>query len=434
VLANTGTARPGVGESPETSSTISDVLRRPSVRFAIAAGLAVYIVYYLTGFKPERIRLLVPSVDTSIIYHRGRQIFANGAYPRQFNGINFNLVFPYPPPAVVLFNTLGAFGIRAFIAAWMALMTAGLLTTFRACVAGENDDTQSEWLALGAMALLFCDSPVSWDLRAGNSNLVYIGLILAAYILLRRRPWFAGVLLGLSISLKLYSGLLLLWLVANGPRAVLYAAAIAIVVLWLLMPLAIFGASGTVGLYAGWREQLRLFGGLGGPFFAAELDGPPLVTLRRAIIELSGAHPEAAITRWLLAVSWAIWLAALGWYAARAFKARRPMAPSRAALADWTVLMLAPLPFSPWLEPYHAIPIVPGTILCLIVALDKRTGVSDRIVVAAALVALLAMHAVGIPIPIRGLELMGQFLVLVIAFGLVRPRLAADPMPARPAS
>src|SRR5262245_64985355 len=25
---------------------------------------------------------------------------------------------------------------------------------------------------------------------------------------------------------------------------------------------------------------------------------------------------------------------------------------------DWVVLMLAPLPFSPWLEPYHAVPVL----------------------------------------------------------------------------
>jgi hypothetical protein len=102
-------------------------------------------------------------------------------------------------------------------------------------------------------------------------------------------------------------------------------------------------------------------------------------------------------------------------------------APSRAALADWTVLMLAPLPFSPWLEPYHGVPVVPGTILCLVVAPDTRATEPDRIIVAAALSVLLAMHAVRIPLPIRGLQLLVQFLVLIIAFGLVRPRLTTDP-------
>jgi hypothetical protein len=37
------------------------------------------------------------------------------------------------------------------------------------------------------------------------------------------------------------------------------------------------------------------------------------------------------------------------WYAARALRTFAVAAPSRAALADWTVLLVAPLPFSPWL-------------------------------------------------------------------------------------
>ncbi|MET0850004.1 MAG: hypothetical protein ABW020_02645 [Candidatus Rokuibacteriota bacterium] len=55
---------------------------------------------------------------------------------------------------------------------------------------------------------------------------------------------------------------------------------------------------------------------------------------------------------------WALWLGALLWYARRALAAGRGSAPSRAALADWTVLLLAPLPLSPWLEPYHPVPVL----------------------------------------------------------------------------
>jgi|HubBroStandDraft_6_1064221.scaffolds.fasta_scaffold264653_1 hypothetical protein len=411
------------------SSAIFRVVRHRTIRFALAAGLAVYFAYHLTGFKPARIRLLVPNVDTFIIFTVGRKVFASGAYPEELSAGNFNAAFPYPPPAVVLFNAIGILGMRFFTAIWIILMTGGLLVTFRASVAGDNDDAQSAWLTFGALALVFSDYPVSSDLRLGNSNLVYLGLIFAAYSLLCRRSWFAGALLGLSISLKLYSGLLLLWLLLNGPKAALYAAAIAIVALWLLLPVALFGVGRTISLYASWREQLRIISGLGVySFLAAQHNGPPLVTLRRAIIVLSGAYPDAAITRWLLGVLWAIWFAAIVWYAARAWTGRQVAAPSRAALADWTVLLLAPLPFSPWLEPYHGVPVVPGTILCLVVALDKRASDPDRIIAAAALSALLAMHEVRIPVPIRGLQLLVQFLVLIIAFGLLRPRLNTDPM------
>jgi Glycosyltransferase family 87 len=272
---------------------------------------------------------------------------------------------------------------------------------------------------------VFVDSPVSWDLRNANSNLVYLGVTLGAYGMLRRRPWLAGALVGLSISLKLYSGLLLVWLLVHGPRRALYAAAITIVLLWLLLPMALFGVDGTIRMYNGWHEQLKI---ISDPsiysVLAAQGHGPPLVTLRRAAITLSGAGADAATTRSLLILLWAIWLAALLWYAGRAvIGCERVAAPSRAALADWTILMLAPLPFSPWLEPYHAVPLVPATILCLAMALDERLASRDRSIPLIALSVLLAIHLVGVPFQIRGLGLLAQFLVPVIAFGLLRPRL-----------
>lgn len=407
-------------------------MRYRAVRFVVPAGLAIYLVYHLTAFRPTRISLLEPSVDTSIIFNRAREVFGSGVYPQEASAGDFNAVFPYPPSAVLLFSALGMFGIRVFMAIWMILMTGGLLVTFRASVAGENDDTQSAWLALGATALVFCDSPVSWDLRAGNSNLLYLGLILSGYVLLCRRPWLAGILLALSISVKLFSGLLLLWLLINGPKAALYAAAVAIVALWLMLPVALFGVGKTISLYAGWHEQLRVISGLGVyPYIASTRYGPPLITVRRAIMVLSGTHPDAAFTRWLLGALWAIWLSALGWYAARALSRGHVRAPSRGALADWTVLMLAPLPLSPWLEPYHAVPVLPGTILCLVVALDKRAGSAERIIAAAALAALAVIHAVRSPLPIRGVTLLAQFLVVVIALGLLRPVSAVRPAAAQ---
>jgi len=404
------------------------------MRFVLPAGLAIYLAYYLTGFKPARIWLLEPSVDTLIEFNRAREVFASGVYPQQASAGNFNAVFPYPPSAVLLFYALGIFGLRVFMAIRMLLMVAGLLITFKASVAGENDDSRAAWLLLGAIALVLCDTPVSWDLRAGNTNLVFLGLILAGYGLLGRRPWLAGSLLALSISLKLFSGLLLLWLLVNGPRAALYAAAIVIAALWIVLPVALFGVGQTVSLYASWREQLRLISGPGVYSFIASMrHGPPLVTVRRAIIVLSGAAPEAPFTRWLLGALWAIWLGAVGWYAARAWRSGHVTAPSRPALADWTVLLLTPLPLSPWLEPYHSVPMLTGAILCLVIVLDKYMGDADRIIAAMALAAVGLMHAVRIPLPIRGFVLLAQFSLLVIAFGLLRPSLAARPASVPPA-
>jgi hypothetical protein len=48
----------------------------------------------------------------------------------------------------------------------------------------------------------------------------------------------------------------------------------------------------------------------------------------------------------------------------------------------------------------------------------------DRGVALAALAALTVSLAVRVPFPVRGLEMLAQFFVLMVALGLLRPRLA----------
>jgi hypothetical protein len=118
------------------------------------------------------------------------------------------------------------------------------------------------------------------------------------------------------------------------------------------------------------------------------------------------------------------WSGALVWYATRALARFAVDVPSRAALADWTVLLLAPLPFSPWLEPYHAVPLVLGAMLCLTIAADAQAPMRSRLVAAAAVAALALVRLAGVPFALRGFGLLAQFLALVIALGLLRPSLA----------
>jgi hypothetical protein len=101
--------------------------------------------------------------------------------------------------------------------------------------------------------------------------------------------------------------------------------------------------------------------------------------------------------------------------------------PSRAALADWMVLLLAPLPFSPWLEPHHAVPMLPVAMLFILVALDERASQLDRRIAVAAFLALLLLATQGAKLPfrIRGIVLLAQFVVATLALGLLRPRLPA---------
>src|SRR5262245_39999315 len=257
--------------------------------------------------------------------------------------------------------------------AWYFLMVAGLVVCLRASLVQERNETRAAWLLVGLVVILIADAPISWDLRNANSNLICIGLVMAGYALVGRIPVLAGIFVALAFSIKLYSGLLLVYLFFNGPRRATTAAAATVFILWLGLPVGLFGTDGTLRLYSGWSDQVRT---IGDPPLHASLatrpGGPPIVSLQTAVVNLTGAEFGSDTTRaWLSAIE-TIWLAALLVYAWRCRGTFCVPIPSRAVLADWVVLMLAPLPFSPWLEPYHAVPVLVAVLLCVAVALDDH--------------------------------------------------------------
>jgi hypothetical protein len=385
-------------------------------------GLAFYIAYHLTRFQLATVWPLAPRGDASILFHYSHSVLEQMGYPT-------DAIFPYSPSAVLMFHSLGIGGPTVFMAAWYVLIVVGLISTMRASVAQEPRHTQAAWLVVGTVAMLLADSPISWDLRNANSNLVYLGMVIVGYGLLGCLPIVAGTLIGLSFSLKLYSGLLLLWLLINGPARALVAAAMTILFVWIMLPVALVGPDGTLGLYAGWMEQLRT---ISDPLVHAKLaaaeGGPPLVTLQRAIVNLTGEGYGSAATVAYLWMVWSVWLAALLWYAWRCHRSTGPLvAPSRAALADWIVLLLAPLPFSPWLEPYHCVVLFVGALLCVTIALDENAIFGDRMASLAALATLLIFLAVKVPFSVRGLGLTAQLIVFLLVLAYLRPRLRRKP-------
>lgn len=390
---------------------------KPIIAIAAALGFAFYFAYHLTGLRIAAVWPLVPRGDASIIYDHARAIFGHASYAA-------DAIFPYPPPAVIIVRALELGGPVAFACVWYALMALGLLVSARASLAQEGRDVQAAWLAIGFTALLFADAPVSWDLRNTNSNLIYLGIVMAGYGLLGRRSLLAGALIGLSVAFKLYSGLLLVWLLFNGPRRAAIGAGIAVIVLWLVLPVALFGPDGTRVLYGSWIGQIKA---ISDPLLHAKLSagagGPPLVTLRRAVVALTGDDFGSTKTVMRLWALWSIWLGVLAWYAWRRHRSLPAPAPSRPALADWIVLLLAPLPFSPWLEPYHAVPLFVGATLCIVIGADRDMSRKDRLAALLALGTLLLFIAIKVPFVVRGLGMTAQFSIVVLALAFVRPRL-----------
>jgi len=400
---------------------------QPAVVTVLAVTLAGYFAYHAARFRLAGVWPLAPIGDASILFEEGRRVFELGDYPGRVETWRTSGVFPYPPSAVLMFRWLGAAGPGLFMGAWFAAMAAGLVTTLRASLAAERSDMRAAWLLIGAIALIVADGPVSWDLRNANSNLVCLGAILGAYAVMARHPVLAGALLALSIALKPYGGLVLVWLPLCGPRRGFLACVGTLLLLTVAWPVLTWGGEGAVRVYLGWLEQLKI---IADPqihiALAAALSGAPLVSLGEAAMALTGEDVLSPATRAVVGAMWTIWIAAIVWYSRRAVRSYPTSVPSRAALADWTVLLLAPLPFSPWLEPYHAVPMVPGAILCVVIALDDGVSAADRRIAAAALLALGLTRMAELPFAMRGIVLLTQFLVVTVGLGLLRPRLSAN--------
>jgi hypothetical protein len=392
--------------------------RKPVIAALSGCGIALYLAYHLTRFQVSAVWPLAPRWDASIVFDQAHAIFERAAYPS-------SAIFPYPPSAILIFYGLCLGGPAVFMTAWYFLMAAGLIVCLRASLVQERNETRAAWLLVGLVSILIADSPIAWDLRNANSNLICIGLVMAGYALVGRLPVLAGILVALAFSIKLYSGLLLVYLFFNGPRRATAAAAATVFILWVGLPVGLFGTDGALKLYSGWSDQVRT---IGDPSLHASLatraGGPPIVSLQKAVVNLTGAEFGSGTTRtWLLAIQ-SLWLAALLVYAWRCRGTFCVPIPSRAALADWVVIMLAPLPFSPWLEPYHAVPVLVAVLLCVAVALDDHQLQSDRMIVLAAVAALLFFIVVKVPFGFRGFGLVAQFFALVLALAYLRPRLA----------
>jgi Glycosyltransferase family 87 len=395
-----------------------EAAQKPVIAALSACGIALYLAYHLTRFQVSAVWPLAPRGDASIVFDQAHAIFERAAYPS-------GAIFPYPPSAILIFYGLSLGGPAVFMTAWYFLMAAGLIVCLRASLVQERNETRAAWLLVGLVSILIADAPIAWDLRNANSNLICIGLVMAGYALVGRLPVLAGILIALAFSIKLYSGLLLVYLFLNGPRRATAAAAATVFILWLGLPVGLFGTDGALKLYSGWSDQVRI---ISDPSLHASLatraGGPPIVSLQKAVVNLTGAEFGSDTMRtWLLAIE-SLWLAALLVYAWRCRGTFCVPIPSRAALADWVVLMLAPLPFSPWLEPYHAVPVLVAVLLCVAVALDDNQLRSDRMTVLAAMAALLFFIVVQVPFGFRGFGLVAQFFTLVLALAYLRPRLA----------
>ncbi|MCC7047900.1 MAG: DUF2029 domain-containing protein [Alphaproteobacteria bacterium] len=312
--------------------------------------------------------------------------------------------FAYPPAFVVLLLAWLKLGAAAF-PAWIGLSIAALVASLLAAARATGIDRRAGGLALAAVAVVVVSYAIGWDLKARNVNLVYLAAIALALVAAARRPALAGLLLSLSIAIKLYSVLFLPWL-AWRRRWKWLGWSLAGLALWFVV---------LPGLWFGWEPALALtrawwtaLGPAGEPAYQAIFPGY-LVSLHRTVAGLMPAAPTdvavIALTRALQ----------LGWIALLAWMIGRGALPDAAEAA---LLVLAPLPLGPVLQPHHAAVMLLPAVVVLAGVSAPDAAPHRRWTGIAALAACFLATQVGPGGPWRGAGLMTATVILALAVGL----------------
>lgn len=350
---------------------------------------------------------------------------------------NFPPDFYYPLPYIAFYQGLGGLGVPAGALVWFALVIAGALATcFLASDLCGWKESPNRWLWV-AGAIAAASYYVQWDLRTGNSNLIYLALLLGSVATYRRNlPRWAGLLLAASVSLKLYSVLLLPYLLISGRLRWLGWSLAWLVVAFVLIPLVVFGPAEAAALTELWVAKLLTIPDPAElPSFYKSLTRSLLVVTTSGLGQ--GANFvdwDPALVRVVSSVWKAVWALTLGAWFWRTRTLRGEGEPSSLLLGDVAVLALLPLPFSPTFQPHHAVVVlIPAFMLLSVV---RRDGLRGAGLMAAGLLAG-AFFVVKLTPgwPLRGVTIQLALWIYalslhMLASGWLRTREAPTPRPA----
>lgn len=312
--------------------------------------------------------------------------------------------FAYPPPFVALLLGWLELGSVAF-AGWIALSVAALAAALLAAARATEIDLRPHGLAFAALAVLVASYAIAWDLKARNVNLIYLAAIALALAAARRSPAAAGLLLSLSVAIKLYSILLLPWL-AWRRRWAWFGWTVAGLVLWfVVLPALCFGWDRSLAMTRAWWQAL---GPAGEAAYQALFPGY-LVSLHRTVANLLGAPPtDGAVIAWTrgLQLAWIALIALAIWRGTLS-------EPAEAAL-----LVLAPLPLGPVLQPHHAAVMLLPAVAAIAWIADPATAPRRRWIGASLLAAAFLVTQLGPAGSWRGVGLMAATALLALASAL----------------
>ncbi|HZT78890.1 MAG TPA: glycosyltransferase family 87 protein [Gemmataceae bacterium] len=335
-------------------------------------------------------------VDYRLLYDYSRHVVAAKAYPPHY---------PYPPSAVVLHYASALFSFPVSAGLWMAGTAAAALGCWWVLARMLGLDRRPGLLALLLLAHAASAYFFQWDLRSQNCNLVFLAaLLFGLRALQRQRPAAAGWWLALSFSLKLFSVLVIPYLLWSGRRKELGWTLAFLAVFWVGLPAALFTPEGMCRAYADWFRQMEEASN------QRLNDGHPiLISLRGSAERAVGDRGAAGLVENGVR---GLWLAVMAgaWGASRR---RADRGDIFGLLTDVSVLTLAPIALSPYLEPYHPVPFAIPALLLLHAAADRRQTWRVRLLAAGLFAASVGVALVPHGWEVRGLVVNAKLLLAV---------------------
>ncbi len=370
----------------------------------IADRCAIFIVFTWVCYAALGKNLLAGKpwpaglIDYPILYDFSKYIVARHTYP---------VKHAYPPSAIVLHDALAQMPFPMSAALYMGLIIGAVFVCWWLLARLLELNRRPGGWALSSLAFLPASHAFGWDLRSQNCNGLFLTmLLLAATFLIRRQPKRAGFWLALSISLKLFSILLIPYAWWTGRRGAWRWTLAFLVLFWLVLPVWVFGYPGVVEVYRSWLGQMQ-----GASARKADLQHPILISIYNSAYYLALHYrvPDG----WTIGAVRAAWLGLAFLALAMSWRCGSASADTFRMLAEMSLLVLAPIAVSPYLEPYHTTPLLIPAMLLLQAASDpgQRTGL--RVLAGVCFGLACATRLVAIPWPLDGLMVNLQLWLLI---------------------
>lgn len=369
-------------------------------RLSAALLLTLVLIFAIQGAVDFDRGQLNQSGDHHLNAQSSQEAWRTGMYPDELY---------YPPPGVILRVFLSQLGEPAAGLVWAVIILASLAFSLRTLVTlTQSADGSRPWLTC-VLSLLLVSWYVQWDIRAINYNLVFLALILASLKSLRAgQMGRAGFWLASSITLKLYSALIVpYWLWRRHNLAVLFTIA-GLFGYFVLLPIIALGPSSAWSLTLSWLDVVRSTAQIG---FVHEYVAYK-TSLRWVTSTLLGGWgvQSAAPPYWIARCFEWVWFGFVVFWIARARPAPNGGVPPDRGLVDASLLLMSALLMSPLLQPHQgAILLLPAFLLVVYVL---QPGVPHR--------GLIAVFLVILPLALKlapsGLGKAVMMLVSIVAF------------------